>query len=470
MTDGAFPESFLWGSATAAYQIEGGAAEGGRGPSIWDTYSHTPGRVLNGDTGDIAADHYHRFREDVALIGKLGLDAYRFSTAWPRVQPGGRGPANPEGLAFYDELVDELLGAGIEPVLTLYHWDLPQELEDAGGWGARDTSYRFAEYATLVAERFGDRVRKWTTLNEPFCSAFLGYASGVHAPGRHEPEVALRAAHHLLLGHGLALRALRETLPEQAQISITLNATEFRPLTDSAEDREAQRRVDAIQNRVFLDPLFRGAYPEDLVRDTAEVTDWAFVENGDLELISAPIDQLGINFYNPSLVAAPLPPGVEDGPRDDGHGASEYSPWVGSEGRVRFVHQEGERTAMGWVVDPTGLTDLLLRIDRDYGPMPMAVTENGAAFEDVPGPDGEVEDPRRIAYLQGHIAAVRDAMAAGVDVRGYFVWSLLDNFEWSYGYSKRFGIVRVDFETGKRVVKASGHWYRRFVEDDRSGL
>ena len=307
MSDGVFPESFLWGAATAAYQIEGGAAEGGRGPSIWDTFSHTPGRVLAGDTGDVAADHYHRFREDVALMGKLGLGAYRFSTAWPRVQPGGRGPANPEGLAFYDELVDELLGAGIEPVLTLYHWDLPQELEDAGGWGARDTSYRFAEYAALAAERFGDRVKQWTTLNEPFCSAFLGYASGVHAPGRHEPEVALRAAHHLLLGHGLALRALRAALPSQAQVSITLNATEFRPLTESAEDREAQRRVDAIQNRIFLDPLFRGAYPEDLIEDTAAVTDWSFVEPGDLELISSPIDQLGINFYNPSLVAAPLP-------------------------------------------------------------------------------------------------------------------------------------------------------------------
>jgi beta-glucosidase len=470
MSDGVFPESFLWGAATAAYQIEGGAAEGGRGPSIWDTYSHTPGRVLAGDTGDVAADHYHRFREDVALMGKLGLRAYRFSTAWPRVQPGGRGPANAEGLAFYDELVDELLGAGIEPVLTLYHWDLPQELEDAGGWGARDTSYRFAEYAAIVAERFGDRVKQWTTLNEPFCSSFLGYASGVHAPGRHEPEVALRAAHHLLLGHGLALRALREALPEHAQISITLNATEFRALTDSPEDRDAQRRVDAIQNRIFLDPLFRGAYPEDLIRDTAAVTDWSFVEPGDLELISAPMDQLGINFYNPSLVAAPLPPGVETGPGDDGHGASEHSPWVGSEGAVRFARQDGERTAMGWVVDPSGLYDLLLRINTEYGPIPMAVTENGAAFEDVVGPDGEVDDPRRIAYLQAHIAAVRDALAAGVDMRAYFVWSLLDNFEWSYGYSKRFGIVRVDFATGKRVVKASGHWYRRIVEGNGSGL
>ncbi|MEY9934860.1 beta-glucosidase [Catenulispora sp. GP43] len=470
MSDGVFPESFLWGAATAAYQIEGGAAEGGRGPSIWDTFSHTPGRVLAGDTGDVAADHYHRFREDVALIGKLGLGAYRFSTAWPRVQPGGRGPANAEGLAFYDALVDELLGAGIEPVLTLYHWDLPQELEDAGGWGARDTSYRFAEYAAIVAERFGDRVKQWTTLNEPFCSSFLGYASGVHAPGRHEPEVALRAAHHLLLGHGLALRALRESLPEHAQVSITLNATEFRALTDSPEDRDAQRRVDAIQNRVFLDPLFRGAYPEDLIRDTAAVTDWSFVEPGDLELISAPIDQLGINFYNPSLVAAPLPPGVETGPGDDGHGASEFSPWVGSEDAVRFARQDGERTAMGWVVDPSGLYDLLLRVNTEYGPIPMAVTENGAAFEDAVGPDGEVDDPRRIAYLQAHIAAVRDALAAGVDMRGYFVWSLLDNFEWSYGYSKRFGIVRVDFATGKRVVKASGHWYRRIVEGNGSGL
>ncbi|GAA2060798.1 GH1 family beta-glucosidase [Catenulispora yoronensis] len=470
MSDGDFPKDFLWGAATAAYQIEGAAAEDGRGPSIWDTFSRTPGKVLNGDTGDVAADHYHRFREDVALMAKLGLGAYRFSTAWPRIQPAGRGPANAAGLDFYDQLVDELLGSGIEPVLTLYHWDLPQALEDAGGWGARDTSYRFADYAGLVAERFGDRVKKWTTLNEPFCSAFLGYASGVHAPGRHEPEVALRAAHHLLLGHGLALRTLRQALPADAQLSITLNATEFRPLTGSPQDADAQRRVDAIQNRIFLDPLFRGAYPEDLVRDTAAVTDWSFVEPGDLALISAPIDQLGINFYNPSLVAAPLPPGTEEGPRDDGHGASDFSPWVGSEDAVRFVHQEGERTAMGWVVDATGLSDLLIRLNREYGPIPMAVTENGAAFEDEAGPDGEVDDPRRVAYLRDHIAAARDAIAAGVDLRGYFVWSLLDNFEWGYGYSKRFGIVRVDFATGRRVVKASGRWYRRVVEDNGSGL
>ena len=470
MKDGVFPQDFLWGAATAAYQIEGAAAEDGRGPSIWDTFSRTPGKVANGDTGDVAADHYHRFRDDVALMRELGLGAYRFSTSWSRVQPGGRGPVNPAGLAFYDALVDELLGAGIEPVLTLYHWDLPQALEDAGGWGTRDTSHWFADYAALMAERFGDRVKQWTTLNEPFCSSFLGYASGIHAPGRHEPEVALRAAHHLLLGHGLALRALRDALPEHAQLSITVNATEFRPLTPSAEDAEAQRRVDAIQNRIFLDPLFRGSYPEDLIRDTAAITDWSFVEPGDLAAISAPIDQLGINFYNPSLVAAPLPPGVESGPGDDGHGASEHSPWVGSEDAVRFVRQDGERTAMGWVVDPSGLYDLLLRVHRDYGPIPMAVTENGAAFEDVPGPDGEVDDPRRIGYLRDHISAVRDAITAGVDVRGYFVWSLLDNFEWSYGYSKRFGIVRVDFATGRRVVKASGHWYRRIVESNGSGL
>jgi beta-glucosidase len=458
-----FPPGFLWGAATAAYQVEGAAAEEGRTPSIWDTFCRTPGKVHHADDGDIAADHYHRFREDVALMRDLGLDAYRFSTSWSRVQPGGHGPANPAGLDFYDRLVDELLRQGIGPVLTLYHWDLPQELEDAGGWGVRETSYRFADYARLVAERLGDRVPVWTTLNEPFCSAFLGYASGVHAPGRHEPETALRAAHHLMLAHGLAVKELREVLPASAQVAITLNVTEFRAASDSAADADARRRVDALQNRVFLDPLLRGSYPADLIEDTAHVTDWGFVLPGDLEAISAPIDLMGVNFYNPSLVAAPLPPGAVEGPRSDGHGMSDFSPWVGSEDAVRFVRQPGERTAMDWVVDASGLKDLLVRLHTEYGPLPLAITENGAAFDDYTTPEGVAHDPQRVAYLHEHLSALLDAVEAGVDVRGYFVWSLLDNFEWSYGYSKRFGIVHVDFASQARVVKTSGRWYRDVI-------
>jgi beta-glucosidase len=460
-----FPPGFVWGAATAAYQIEGAADEGGRGPSIWDTFSRTPGKVHNGDTGDVAADHYRRHREDVALMRDLGLGAYRFSTSWPRIQPGGSGPVNAEGLDFYSRLVDDLLADGIEPFLTLYHWDLPQELEDAGGWGNRDTAYRFAEFAGLVAQRLGDRVKNWTTLNEPWCSSFLGYASGVHAPGRHEPETALRAAHHLLLGHGLAVRELRSSLPASAQVAITLNVTEFRTLTDSPEDAEAARRVDALQNRIFLDPLFKGSYPWDLVHDTAGVTEWRFVEPDDLAVIKTPIDLLGVNFYNPSLIAAPLPEDASApvGHREDGHGDSDHSPWVGSEDQVRFVRQPGERTAMDWVVDASGLRDLLLRLHQDYGPLPMAVTENGAAFEDHVDSEGLAHDPRRIEYVRSHLAAVHEAIGAGVDLRGYFVWSLLDNFEWSHGYAKRFGIVHVDFGTGRRVVKSSGRWYQRVI-------
>ncbi len=452
-----FPEGFVWGAATAAYQIEGAASTDGRTPSIWDTYSRIPGRVYNGDDGDIATDHYHRYVEDVAIMAELGLRSYRFSTSWSRVRPGGAGPVNRAGLDFYSRLVDELLGKGIDPVVTLYHWDLPQELEDAGGWGNRATAERFAEYATLMAERLGDRVNLWTTLNEPWCSAFLGYASGVHAPGRHEPVTALRAAHHLNLAHGLGVQALRAALPAGHRIAVTLNPAEVRPHTDSAEDRDAARRVDALQNRTFFDPILRGSYPADLLADTAHLTDWSFVEGGDLAVISQPIDLLGINYYSPVVVAAPAD-GVEAERGGDGHGVSDYSPWVGSE-TVRFVRPTGEITAMGWPIDATGLTDLLLRVHREYGPIPMVITENGAAFDDYTAPDGMVRDPKRIGYLRGHLAAVHAAIRGGATVQGYFVWSLMDNFEWAYGYSKRFGVVHVDFPTQRRTVKSSGRWY-----------
>ncbi|WP_031003801.1 GH1 family beta-glucosidase [Streptomyces sp. NRRL F-5727] len=449
-----FPEGFRWGTATAAYQIEGAATEDGRTPSIWDTFSRTPGKVRNGDTGDIAADHYHRVREDVALMRELGVTDYRFSVAWPRVQPTGRGPALQKGLDFYRRLCDELREAGIRPVATLYHWDLPQELEDAGGWPRRETAARFAEYAGIVADGLGDRVATWTTLNEPWCAAFLGYGNGVHAPGRTDDAAALRAAHHLNLAHGWAVAALRESLPAGTEVSLTLNLHVVRSLTESAEDRDAARRIDAVANRIFLDPVFRGRLPEDLVRDTAGVTDWAFVRDGDLAAIAAPIDSLGLNYYSPTVVAA----GSSESP----------SPWAGAERHVRFLPAPGPRTAMDWPVDADGLYELLVRLRDELPHVPLVITENGAAYDDYADPSGQVRDPERVAYLHGHLAAVRRAVEDGADVRGYFLWSLLDNFEWAFGYSKRFGIVHVDFASQRRTLKDSARWYADVIA--RGGL
>ena len=450
-----FPPGFTWGTATAAYQIEGAAALDGRTPSIWDTYCRIPGRVRNGDTGDIATDHYHRWREDVGLMADLGVGAYRFSLAWPRVQPTGRGPAAQKGLDFYRRLVDELLERGIEPVVTLYHWDLPQELEDAGGWPERGTADHFAEYAALAADALGDRVRTWTTLNEPWCSAFLGYASGVHAPGRTDQVAALRAAHHLNLAHGKAVQALRAALPGSARLSITLNIHQVRTVTDSPADRDAGRRIDAVGNRIFTGPLLHGAYPDDLLRDTAHLTDWSFVRDGDTTVIRQPLDFLGVNYYAPTLVSAAEGEGSHD---SDGHGNSVFSPWPGGE-RVSFHQPSGPTTAMGWAVDPSGLYDLLRRLGSDFPDLPLVITENGAAYDDYVDPQGAVRDPDRIRYLHGHLTAVHRAIEAGVDVRGYFLWSLLDNFEWGYGYSRRFGAVYVDYPTGNRIPKASARWY-----------
>ncbi|CAM5336642.1 beta-glucosidase [Streptomyces spiroverticillatus] len=456
MSSGSFPPGFLWGSATAAYQVEGAAGEGGRTPSIWDTFSRTPGRTENGDTGDVACDHYHRRAEDVAMMADLGLTAYRFSVSWPRVQPTGRGPAVQRGLDFYRALVDDLLDHGITPALTLYHWDLPQELEDAGGWPERDTAYRFAEYADLVAEALDDRVELWTTLNEPWCSAFLGYGSGVHAPGRTDPVAALRAAHHLNLAHGLGTQALRSRLPAKAKIGISLNPSVVRPLDPSSSaDLDAARRIDALANRVFTGPLLHGAYPPDLLADTAHLTDWSFVGRDDEKLSKQRLDWLGINYYTPAVVSHA--PG-DDVPRTDGHGVSDHSPWPGAD-TVAFHQPPGERTAMGWSIDPSGLYELLVQYGQDAPGVPLYVTENGAAYDDKPEADGTVQDPERIAYLHAHLDAVRRAVAVGADVRGYFLWSLMDNFEWAYGYGKRFGAVHVDFATQKRTPKASARWY-----------
>jgi beta-glucosidase len=458
-----FPTGFLWGAGTAAYQIEGAVSEDGRGPSIWDTYSHTPGRTVSGETGDVAVDHYHRWREDLDHVEALGLDAYRFSIAWPRVQPSGAGPVNRPGLDFYSRLVDGLLERGVKPVVTLYHWDLPQPLENAGGWPVRDTALRFADYTATVVDALGDRVHLWTTLNEPWCSAFLGYASGVHAPGRTEPAAALAAVHHLNLAHGLAGRVIRDLAPA-ASLSVALNFHVLRAASDSDADCDALRRIDALANRAFVGPMLDGAYPADLLRDTAGVTDWSFVNEGDEATIAVPFDVLGVNYYASTLVRAW--DGNESRVEVDGHGSSVHSPWVGSES-VEFLPQPGPTTTMGWNIDPDGLTDLLLRLHREYPGQSLMVTENGAAFPEESAPDGTVRDDDRVAYLRRHVDAAATATAQGADVRGYFVWSLLDNFEWSWGYDRRFGIVHVDYATLGRNWKESAHWYRDHIRAQR---
>ncbi|MGI5486232.1 GH1 family beta-glucosidase [Microtetraspora malaysiensis] len=452
-TGPAFPDGFVWGAATAAYQIEGAWDEDGRGPSIWDSFSRLPGKVADGHTGDVACDHYHRYAEDVRLMADLGLAAYRFSIAWPRVLPTGSGPVNPRGLDFYDRLVDELLAHGLTPYPTLYHWDLPQLLEDTGGWTSRDVAYRFADYAVAVHDRLGDRIRTWTTLNEPWVAAFLGYGSGVHAPGRQSPAAAFRAAHHLLLGHGLAASALRTA--GAAEIALTLNLA---PVigTGACEPHEtcaAVSTVDGLLNRQFLEPVLRGRHPLDVLEIVARHGGLDHVEDGDLEIIHQPLDLLGINYYSPSFVyCAPGAPGDLAYP--------------GSEG-IRFDRPAGPTTAMDWPIAPSGLESLLLRLSRDYPEVGLLVTENGAAFDDDVR-DGQVADTERIGYLDGHLRAAHAAISAGADLRGYLVWSLLDNFEWAYGYHKRFGIVYVDFATQRRVPKESALWYREVIS--RNGL
>lgn len=458
-----FPADFLWGSATASYQVEGAAHEGGRGPSIWDTFSRTPGKVLNGDTGDVAVDHYHRLEQDVAIMADLGLQAYRFSVAWPRIQPtGASGEANAEGLAFYTELVDRLLAAGIKPVVTLYHWDLPQALEDAGGWTNRETAYRFEEYTRVVARALGDKVHLWTTLNEPWCSSFLGYGSGVHAPGVQDAAAALAAVHHLNLAHGLAVRALRDELGEDTPVSVTLNLHVTRAASDDPEDVDAKQQIDTIANEVFVGPMLQGAYPERVFADTASISDWSFVQEGDLEVIHQPLTVLGVNYYSTGRVRRGTPPKGDGSPGPDGHRSSEVSAWVGAD-RVEWLPQPGPHTAMGWNIEPQGLVDLLVELHERFPGLPLAVTENGAAFYDTVSEDGRVHDPDRVAYLHDHIDAVGEARDKGVDVGAYFVWSLFDNFEWAYGYDRRFGVVHVDYDTQVRTVKDSGRWYRELV-------
>ena len=437
-----FPPNFVWGAATASYQIEGAVAEDGRGTSIWDTFSHSPGKILNGDTGDMACDHYHRWREDLALLHDLGVGAYRFSIAWPRIVPSGSGEPNAAGLDWYERLVDCLLENGMQPWVTLYHWDLPQPLEDAGGWPERATADAFAHYAEVVGRRLGDRVHSWITLNEPWCSAFLGYHTGEHAPGRRGARLALRAAHVLLLAHGRAVQVLRSTSP-RARVGIVLNPTHVEAATDGPDDAAAARRLDGYHNRWFLDPLYGRGYPADMVEHFAPHA--ALPSDDDLRQIAAPTDFLGVNYYQPIVVRAD--------PTDRFLGA-------------RSVRRPDEPvTQMDWTVRPSGLRQLLVRLQRDYAVPSLAVTENGAAYLDTPPLDGRVRDPERTRYLVEHIAAVGQAIGQGVPVTAYFAWSLLDNFEWAQGFSKRFGLVYVDYATQRRVLKDSGRWYRSWIAD-----
>jgi beta-glucosidase len=455
-----FPPDFVFGAATAAYQIEGAYDEDGRGPSIWDTFSHTPGKVLNGDTGDVADDHYHRWRDDLDLMASLHLDAYRFSIAWPRLLPTGRGEINKAGLEFYDRLVEGLLERGISPAATLYHWDLPQPLQDEGGWTNRATAEAFADYAAVVGAALGDRVDRWITLNEPWCSAYLGHASGVHAPGLHDPAAALTALHHLNLAHGLAVPALRAHVRSGADVGVTLNL--FAVRGDGPTGTEAVRRIDALGNRAFLGPMLHGAYPDDLLTDTASITDWSFVHEGDLATIHQPIDFLGVNYYSTQLVRlrGSGPPVAGELP-----GTFPDDTWPGAQD-VEFLPQPGPATAMGWHVDPTGLDDLLHALATEVPGLPLYITENGAAYDDEVL-DGAVHDDDRVDYLRRHLGVCLDAIADGVDLRGYFVWSLLDNFEWAYGYAKRFGIVRVDYGSMARIPKDSARFYSEVARTHR---
>lgn len=445
-----FPDGFVWGAATSSYQIEGAVAEDGRTPTIWDTFSHTPGAIVDGDTGDVACDHYHRMDEDLDLLARLDIPSYRFSTSWTRILPDGTGKISQQGLDFYSRLVDGLLARNIAPMATLYHWELPQALQEAGGWANRDTVDALAELAGVVGAALGDRVPTFLTLNEPWCSAFLGYAAGVHAPGLHDRAAALAAAHHLNLAHGRSVAALRATLPSTAQVGVTHNLVQADPADpDSAADVAAARHVDDISNGIFTEPMLRGRYPDGLIEQTRHLSDWSFLRDGDLDEIRAPVDLMGINYYQPASIAAP------------GQGGGDGF-WPGTDLAVATT-QRGPYTAMGWSIIPDGLTRLLIAVHNRYPDTPLMITENGCAVVDSVTADGRVHDAGRIDYLRAHIAAVHDAIVAGADVRGYYVWSLLDNFEWAEGYAARFGVVHVDFDTQVRTVKDSGLWFRDVI-------
>lgn len=436
LTRADFPAGFQFGVATSSYQIEGAAHADGRGVSIWDTFCREPGRISDGSSGDVACDHYHRWPEDLDLIRSLGVDAYRFSVAWPRVQPDGRGAINAAGLDFYERLVDGMLERGLKPYATLYHWDLPQTLQDVGGWDNRDTAYRFAEYSRAVAERLGHRVASYATLNEPWCSSILSYQIGEHAPGLRDRRAALSAAHHLLLGHGEAIKVLRTVVP-QAELGIVLNLNPTYPASSSPEDRAAARLEDGSFNRWFLEPLLCGEYPADVWEHYG--ADVPEVHEGDLATMQQPLDFMGVNYYSRAYISADR----SQKPADASY------------------------TEMGWEVYPQGLTDLLVRLKNDYSMPPIFITENGAAYPDTLSGE-DVHDAERVNYFAAHLEAVRQAAEQGVDVRGYFAWSLMDNFEWAHGYSKRFGLVYVDYGDQQRLLKDSAKWYQALASSEAS--
>lgn len=440
MTKYIFPKEFLWGTATASYQIEGAVNEDGKGETIWDRFTHTPGTIYQNQNGDIACDHYHRWKEDIEIMEFIGLKAYRFSISWARIFPEGKGNLNLKGLNFYKELIDTLLSKNIKPAITLYHWDLPQALEDKGGWLNRDTAKYFSEYASLIFKTFNKEDIIWITLNEPWVNAFLGYGFGVHAPGKRDMKGAFIAGHNLLLAHGFAVQSFLEN-GIKGQIGISLNLSPIYPVDNNPENIEAVQIQDGFMNRWFLDPIFYSRYPKD-IWNILEKNKWAFnFPHDDLKIINLPIDFIGVNYYTRTIV------------RKDSE-----NPFLG----VSFVPSENEKTEMGWEIYPKGLYDLLIRLKREY-PKPIYITENGSAFNDILK-DGRIKDEKRINYLREHIKEAYNAIKDGVDLRGYFIWSLMDNFEWAHGYSKRFGIVYIDYETQKRILKDSAYFYKKVIE------
>lgn len=437
-----FPAGFTWGTATAAYQIEGAWNEDGKGASIWDTFSHTPGKIEDSSTGDVTDDHYHRWREDIKLMQQLNLQAYRLSTSWPRVLPQGKGQVNQRGLDFYDQLVDDLLAANIQPFITLYHWDLPQALQDKGGWANRDTAKYFAEYAELMARKLGDRVKNWITLNEPWVVTMVGNYFGRHAPGLRDLKTALQVSYHLLLSHGLAVPILRD-LSKDSQVGITLNLAPTEPATTASDDVQAARHHDGFANRWFLDPVFGKGFPSDLLELYERAQVLPEIQSADLQTMAAPLDFLGVNYYSRAVIKnAPNKPPLD----------TEQLKVAGA-----------KRTEMDWEVYPPGLRQLLVRIKNDYAPAKIYVTENGAAFIDKVE-NGRVQDIDRLNFLKAHFAEAKQAIEQGVPLAGYFVWSLLDNFEWGFGFTKRFGVIYVDYETQQRIIKDSGYWYANFIQ------
>lgn len=437
-----FPAAFTWGAATSSYQIEGASAKDGKGESIWDRFCRVPGKVLNDETADVACDHYHHYREDIRLMSQIGIQAYRFSIAWPRILPQGRGTVNPLGLGFYDRLVDRLLAAGIQPFATLYHWDLPQALQDKGGWANRDTVNHFTEYAAVVSRRLGDRVVHWITHNEPWVVTFLGHETGVHAPGVKDLSTALQVSHHLLLSHGETVKVLKENGDERTRVGIALNLSPIHSASARTEDQKAAKRFDGYLNRWFLDPIFRGTYPKDMIDWYGDMA--PAIQPGDIGSISVETDFLGVNYYTRKVIKA------------DPQGGFLQAGSIKPEG--------SEYTETGREIYPEGIYEILKRLHDEYAIPRLYITENGADFIDEISEDGAVRDSRRIKYIHEHLVQAYKAVQDGVNLAGYFVWSLMDNFEWTLGYSKRFGLIYVDYTTGKRIIKESGHWYREVIE------